>query len=181
MDIKPIRNNRASDGACRSSDTLRYMTEWCMMSDPAFLYLKLRVILNFKLLCHHLHVTQHHWKARGGNFKAVTLCFCAVLMLDGFRADGKHVDHFVLALCHMLLTFDWRRSKVVVSAAGHISVADKGKDLKAVVCIMLDDGTVNSTRNVTAAHLENSQNAIREALPKLELVISEALENGLQT
>ena len=59
--------------------------------EDVFLKLKLPAILIFKLLCHHLHVVQHHWKARGGKFKAVTLCYWALLVLDGFDAEGKHV------------------------------------------------------------------------------------------
>ena len=65
VDIKPIRNSRASYGACRSSDSLKFMIEQRMFIVGKFV--KLRAILIFKLLCHHLHVVQHHWKARAAN------------------------------------------------------------------------------------------------------------------
>ena len=94
--------------------------------EDVFLKLKLPAILIFKLLCHHLHVVQHHWKARAGKFKAVTLCYWALLVLDGFDAEGKHVGDCILALCHTFCTFDWQLRKVVVSAAGQISVEEKG-------------------------------------------------------
>ena len=170
--MKAIRNTRTSDGACRMSDCLRYMVEWRMWKDPSFLYLKFRAILIFRLLCHHLHVTQDPWRARTGNFKAMALCYWAVLMLDDFDGEGKQLDHFLYILCHMFLSFDWKRSKVVVSAAGHASI--QAKDLKAAVCIMLDDGKVNSTQNVTGPHLEHSKRAIEGAIPNLEVVIAEA-------
>ena len=95
------------------------MIEQRMMKEE-FLKLKLPAILIFKLLCHHLHVVQHHWKARGGKFKAVTLCFWALLVLDGFDAEGKQVGDFILALCHTFCAFEWRCLMVVVSAAGQI-------------------------------------------------------------
>ena len=106
---------------------MKFMIEQRMLKEQdVFLKHKLPAILIFKMLCHHLHVVQHHWKPRGAKFKAVTLCFWALLVLDGIDAEGKHVGDFILALCHMFLTFEWRRFKVVVSAAGQISVAEKG-------------------------------------------------------
>ena len=96
--------------------------------------------------------------------------------MDGAEVEGKGVGDHILALCHMFLRFEWRRLKVAVSAAGQIQISDKG-DLRAVVCIMLDNGMVNSTQNVTVAHLERSQDAIRRAIPNLERVIKAALED----
>ena len=78
VDLKVIKNNRASDAACRSSDTLRFMIEQRLKQGN----LKHRAILIFKLLCHHLNVVQHHWQPRAGKFKAVSLCYWAVAALD---------------------------------------------------------------------------------------------------
>ena len=146
------------------------------MHNEAYVFLKLKLpaILIFKLLCHHLYVVQHHWKARAGKFKAVTLCYWALLVLDGFDAEGKYVGDCILALCHTFCNFDWRHWKVVVSAAGQISVAEKG-DLPFPICIMTDDGKVNSTQNVTWPHLHLSQWHIRRAILNLDQAIEEAL------
>ena len=103
-------------------------------------------------------------------------CYWAVAVLDGVAVKGKGVGDFILALCHMFLTVEWRRLKVVVSAAGQITNCSRDGDLRGAVCIMLDNGMVSSTQNVTVAHLENSQDAIRKALPNLGRVIQEALD-----
>ena len=63
---------------------------------------------------------------------------------------------------------------MVVSDAGQIEICDKG-NLVGAVCIMLDNGTVNSTQNVTVEHLEMSLIAIGSALPHLDAAIIEAL------
>ena len=51
-------------------------------------------------------------------------CYWAVAVLDGVAVKGKGVGDFILALCHMFLTVEWRRLKVVVSAAGQIEICD---------------------------------------------------------
>ena len=169
VDIKVIKHNRKSDGACRSSDCrLRFMIEQRLEQGD------FRAILIFKLLCHHLDVVQHHWQARAGKFKAVTLWYWAIAALDGVAVEGKSVGDFIAALCDMFLNFEWRRLKVVVSAAGQIEICDKG-NLVGAVCIMLDNGMVNSTQNVTVDHLEKSRDAIRRAFPNLDSTINEAL------
>ena len=51
-------------------------------------------------------------------------CYWAVAVLDGVAVKGKGVGDFILALCHMFLTVEWRRLKVVVSAASQIEICD---------------------------------------------------------
>ena len=173
VDIKVIKNSRTSDAACRLSDSLKSLIERRMINDEAFTRLKIRAILIFKLLMHHLCVVQHHWKGLGVNFKAISLSFWAVLCLD--MTEGcKSVADCLVSLCHNFVNFEWRRLKVAVSAAGDFSITEK-EDFAASICIMLDDGMVNSSQNVTAAHLKRSQDAMRKALPQLHLVIDEAL------
>ena len=81
-------------------------------------------------------------------------------------------------LCNQFLSFDWQHQKVTVSAAGATDICDKG-NLIGDVCIMTDNGTNNSTSNVTEAHLKISQKAIKGAIPELSRVIDEALAGQL--
>ena len=175
VNIKAVKHDRTSDAACRSTDSLQALIERRCIHQEDFELVKLRAILIFKLLLHHLKVVQqHHWNKRGATFKAISLCFWAVLCLD--RTDGcKSVGDYLVGLCHNFVNFEWRRLKVAVSAAGDFSITEKEEDLIAAVRIMLDDGMVNSSQNVTVAHLTFSQNAIQKALPNLHRVIEEAL------
>ena len=75
VDIKVIKNSRASDFACRSTDTLRFMIDKRMKHQGYPFRLKLRAIHIFKLVCHHLHVVQHHWKNSDSKFKVASLSF----------------------------------------------------------------------------------------------------------
>ena len=175
--IKPVKGRRKTDAACRSSDSLRFLIEQRIMQNHGgYLHLKLRALLIFKLLVHHFHIVQHNWKESGGKFNVVSLSFWAVHVLDNFVCDSNDLGDFIFALCVNFLTFEWRHLKVAVSAANQISVEPKG-NIRAAIAIMLDGGKVNSTQNVTYAHLEFSQNAIKQALPKLDEVIEEALVN----
>ena len=60
MDVKPIKGTRASDSACRSTDVLKFSIGERSQADPSF-EPKLKAILIFKLICHHLRISQHHW------------------------------------------------------------------------------------------------------------------------
>ena len=177
VDIKPVRLSRESDAACNSSDSLRSLIEQRMMQhqEPkAILKFKLQAILIFKLLLHHLNIVQHHWQNRGKKFKAISLCFWAVCVLDGMRWENHGVGDFVYALCKNFVDFDWQLQKVVVSAANQISLQPKGGTIGAVA-IMLKDG-INSAKNVNLQHLKLSQGRIETALPSLEQFIDEALK-----
>ena len=145
VDIKPIKS-RQSDGACRSTDCLAFMISERKEQEDGF-EKKRQAIIIFKLLCHYLHVVQHHCKARATKFKAITLCYWAIAVLDGKSSEDKLVGDLVLFLCNQFLRFDWQYQKVTVSAAGAIDICDKG-NLIGAVCIMLDDGTSKSTSNV---------------------------------
>ena len=174
VDIKAVKHNRTSDAACRSTDSLKSLITQRMIQQKDFELVKLRAILIFKLLLHHLKVVQHHWKGLDANFKAISLSFWAVLCLD-MTTGCKSVGDYLVGLCHNFVNFEWQRLKVAVSAAGAFSITETEEDLTAAVRIMLDDGMVNSSQNVTVAHLKFAQNAIQKALPNLHLVIDQAL------
>ena len=173
VDIKAVKLNRTSDGACRSSDSLKHLIDRRIANQEDCGRVMLRAILIFKLVLHYLGVVQRHWKGSGANFKAISLSFWAVLVLD--NSEGCFtVGDYVYTLCQNFVDYDWKRYQLVVSAAGQMSVSWK-QDLTAVVCIMTDDGKVNSSQNVTVAHLEKSLDAMKKALPKLDQVIEGAL------
>ena len=115
VDIKVIKNNRARDGACRSTDILTFMIETRFevhdrraVDDHGF-HKKHVAILIFKLLCHSLNVIG---TTRAGKFKAVTICYWAVAMLDFIPlASDVTVADFISSLCNMFLTFNWEKKK----------------------------------------------------------------------
>ena len=172
VDIKPIRVSRENDQGCRTSDELRALIEQRMMHHQES---KLQAIVIFKLLVHHLKIVQHHFGPRHHKFKAVSLSIWAVLVLDGMPWENHGVGDFVHALCQNFVDFDWQGMKVVVSGANNISLQPKG-DTLGTVCIMCENGTLNSTSSVNLNSLIFFQDLIKKALPNLEQCIDEALK-----
>ena len=164
VDIKPIKHSRTSDLMCRSTDCLRHMIAQRQCREPDF-EKKHQAIIIFKLLCHYLHVVQHHGQERHGSFKSITLCYWALAVLEGMPCAGKEVGDVVFILCQKFCAFRWRHWQVTASVAGDIRVRQREQDLTGVVCIMFDKS--NSTTNVTEAHLKNSLNAIKWGHPEI--------------
>ena len=121
VDIKPM-NIRKYDFACQSTDRLKSLIE--MRSNSESFKPKLQAIHIFKLVCHFLEITQHHWTARAGKFKAIALSYWAVAVCDTMEPDisaGKAIN----LLCHAFKEFDRMKWRVAVSAAGAVSICRK--------------------------------------------------------
>ena len=175
VDIKPIKS-RSGDNACRSSDSLKKLVEKQLMKHGTWNLpnYKLQAVLIFKLVLHYKSITHHHWKSKGGRFKAVALCFWAIHVLTDMSWEKHSLADFLLALCRNFVEFDWRGKKLVVSEHNHISVAQK--DIFKPVCIMIDGGSNNATSNVTCEHLQKSIESMKDVLDVgLDKVIEEAL------
>ena len=132
VDVKPIKRTRASDGACRSTDVLKFSIEKRKQEDLSF-PAKLKAILIFKLICHQLDITQHHMKPRGQKIKAITLSYWAVAVCDYFNVDAD-VGCILRFLCETFLRFDWKQWKVAASAAGSIHIYEHGPFTRIGFC-----------------------------------------------
>ena len=72
VDFKASHGERHRDSACRSTDLMKVVVKHREQS-------QVDAVHAFKLLCHDLHIIQHHTKAKANKFKAIVLCFLLVL------------------------------------------------------------------------------------------------------
>ena len=79
MDFKAIYGDRYRDSACLSSDLMKVVVKGRKQC-------QVDAVHAFKLLCHNLHIIQHHMQAKADKFKAIALCFFAFAALDAFAA-----------------------------------------------------------------------------------------------
>ena len=86
-------------------------------------------------------------------FKAITLSYWVVAVCDTM-APGVSVSvvKAINFLCQAFVQFEWNKWKVAVSATGAIGICKN--DVFGHAAIMLENGMVNSTQNVTLQHLE---------------------------
>ena len=99
MDVKPNKNERASDGANRSTDMLKHLIEHRCQHETLTFEPKLQAILIFKSICHHLDITQHHMAPRGPKFKAIALSYWAVAVCD--NAGDMPFQEDIYYLCNV--------------------------------------------------------------------------------
>ena len=172
VDVKPIKEMRKSDDQCRSTDLLKFALDR-RSSDESFAP-KLAAIHIFKLICHHLQITQHQWQARAGDFKAITLSYWAVAVCDIMPRNVTVVEaiHY---LCLVFVRFNWAEWKVAVSAAGTIDF--RKKDAKTCCEITIEDGIGNAAANVDWKRLSTSNRTLNASMDHLGYIIEQALED----
>ena len=79
VDFKASHGERYRDSACLSTDLMKVVVKGRKQC-------QVDAVHAFKLLCHDLHIIQHHMQARAQKFKAIALCFFAFAALDAFAA-----------------------------------------------------------------------------------------------
>ena len=102
VDVKPAKGTMGSDGACRTTDVLECLID--TRSESHTFATDLKSIQIFKLICHHLGITQHHWQPRGGKFKAITLSDYVVAVCDTMKPNVTVVEAIHL-LCQAFVRF----------------------------------------------------------------------------
>jgi hypothetical protein len=85
------------------------------------------------------------------------------------------IGHLVMFLCDRFVRFDWRHWQVDVSSGGQVVQILQKENGRAhqPVCVMVNG--YNTTDNVTASHLRQSQTYFRDAFPHMHRHIDEAL------
>ena len=68
LDFKASHGERYRDSACLSSDLMKVVVKGRKQC-------QVDAVHAFKLLCHNLHIIQHHMQAKADKFKAIALCF----------------------------------------------------------------------------------------------------------
>ena len=187
VDVRTLKCSRAADGACAASDLMKFMCEQRTKRVGFMLGL-----LSFKLVAHHVKVIQRHLEARGGKFKAITLCFWAIAMLDGFEAEHLHMKRemqsvvgpaamqshlgnwVLLSLLKAFELFPWGEQQVVVYADGQTAI--EPKTISQDVVVLIKSRETNSAANVTAQHVQESRGLFQQVLTDtMEAVVKEAM------
>ncbi|MCS5657143.1 MAG: nucleotidyltransferase domain-containing protein [Dehalococcoidia bacterium] len=151
MDIIAVKTSRSTERSVTATDLLKGMLEARAVREGF-----VESILAFKLIAHHLRFIQWHSEARGEQFKAITLCFFAVAVLD--QAPPSPVAASVagvllFAILRAFRSFDWERQQISVGVDGKTRIVKKHRWASAV-CVYLDIQRNNSAYNVTMAHVQ---------------------------
>ena len=155
VDVRSLAISRASDKPVASTDLLKYMLEQ-RSNRPALA----QSILVFKLVMHHLEVIQWHTSARGQKFKAISISFFALAVLDqmpelGPSVVGSAIGLNLLVLIKSFAEFDFRRHQVNISKDGSTSILPKTMSAEVVVYVGAQES--NSTFNVRHDHVDACQ------------------------
>jgi predicted nucleotidyltransferase len=149
IDLTSVPISRASNKAVASTDMLKFMLEQRGGGQTALV----QSILVFKLLMHHLEASQWHERARGQKFKAISISFFALAVLDQLPelVAGSAIDTNLLVLIKSFATFPFRQLQVNIDKDGKTAILRKTLSADVVVFLGVQDS--NSTLNVTHAHV----------------------------
>ena len=180
IDIKGIRCARAADRAVASTDCLDLM----MLQRSARPGLS-QIVLTFKLLAHHLGFIQKHMETLGSKFKAISLCFFALAVLDTVPPQfwmgppsGSEmqcsIGHFVMWLLLTFAEFPWQDFEVHVKGNGTTHIQEKTSEGQVFLFIEAQGG--NSTASVSLEHTQRCRDTIRSIkFEGLSVLIDNAL------
>ena len=169
VDIMGTHVARSSEGSVRATDLLKFMMEQ-RRERPGFV----EAVLMFKLIAHHLRFVQWHLESRGPQFKAISLVYFGLAILDHLppplaNAAASDAGVQLLVLVRAFATFPWHTLQVGVGKDGSTRITKK--TLSAEVVVLLDIQSGNSTYNVGHEHVNRCQERMKsigsEEIPKL--------------
>ena len=155
IDLLPVAISRASERSVAATDMLKFMLEQRRRRTGLP-----QSILVFKLLMHHLEVIQWHKCARGMKFKAISLSYFALAVLDQMPELDQSVAASAIGINLLVLIttfarFPFRELQVNISKDGSTRIVPKTLSADVVVFVGVQDS--NSAFNVRHEHVDACQ------------------------
>ena len=161
IDVVSVPISRASERSVAATDLLKLMLEQRWRRTGLA-----QSILVFKLLMHHLEVIQWHKYTRGMKFKAISISYFALAVLDQMpeldqSMDASAIGINLLVLITTFARFPFRELQVNISKDGSTRIVPKTLSADVVVFVGAQDS--NSAFNVRHEHVDACQKKSEES------------------